>query len=238
MRPRSITASLRPDQITPHNHRILPAQRGNPACGHCAPCGRARCPVCLREGSVGGASAVPDHSPTPRGPRESGRERLRRVGAKAAGRRDNGERALRARGGGRPEGHPASAPQGFPPVTPHTPHTPHPTRVLKRPLWVMFWPTAVHAAAETQDTPLRESSGPALGLGTTDQARVCALAGTEAPSRASPATTAPAGSHRQRLHTAVAVSSPSPALTPVPSAPWHARRARRGCPGGCNRSRR
>jgi hypothetical protein len=55
----------------------------------------------------------------------------------------------------------------------------------------------MHAVAEAHDTP---SSGllaaPGLGLGTTDQVTVCALAGTQAPSSNSPASTAPAESLR------------------------------------------
>jgi hypothetical protein len=46
-------------------------------------------------------------------------------------------------------------------------------------------PTAVHAVAETHDTPsssLYACAG--LGLGTTDQIRVCALAGSEMPAAA------------------------------------------------------
>jgi hypothetical protein len=40
----------------------------------------------------------------------------------------------------------------------------------------------VHAVAEMHDTPWRSLIvGPGLGLGTTDQIRVCALAGSEAP---------------------------------------------------------
>jgi hypothetical protein len=42
-------------------------------------------------------------------------------------------------------------------------------------------PAAVHAAAETHDTRLKELLSTAgLGLGTTDQVRVCALAGLAA----------------------------------------------------------
>ena len=53
----------------------------------------------------------------------------------------------------------------------------------------------MQAAAETQETPERLLLlVPGLGLGTTDQVRACALAGTEAPSEASPVSTAPAGS--------------------------------------------
>src|SRR6185437_16879905 len=49
----------------------------------------------------GSASAVPDHSPTPRGPRESGRERLRQM-------------VVQAGGGGKPSEHPSPQPPGFP----------------------------------------------------------------------------------------------------------------------------
>ena len=42
-------------------------------------------------------------------------------------------------------------------------------RVLKRPTLFSWTPTAVHAAAEVQDTSCRSLSDPRLGLGTIDQ---------------------------------------------------------------------
>jgi hypothetical protein len=57
----------------------------------------------------------------------------------------------------------------------------------------------MHAVAEVHDTPSNElllTPRPALGLGTTDQVRVCALAGTKAPSSNSTVSTAPAESLR------------------------------------------
>jgi hypothetical protein len=84
-------------------------------------------PACENR-SVGGASAVPDHSPTPRGPRESGRERLRQVGAKAAG-RTTGNGHFRARRGGDPRDTP---PQGRR-VSLRSPTPPTPAPFLGRP---------------------------------------------------------------------------------------------------------
>jgi hypothetical protein len=55
------------------------------ACGRCAPFGRARCPACLRRPPAGSASAVPDLTLTPRGPRGRGRERLRHMVVQAGG---------------------------------------------------------------------------------------------------------------------------------------------------------
>jgi hypothetical protein len=56
-------------------------------------------------------------------------------------------------------------------------------------------PAAVHAVAETHDTPSRRLTwADGLGLSTTDQVRVCAPAGAPAASNTSPASTAPAGS--------------------------------------------
>jgi hypothetical protein len=53
----------------------------------------------------------------------------------------------------------------------------------------------MHTVAETHDTLLRTLPRvDGLGLGTTDQVQVCALAGAEAPSKTSTASTAPAGS--------------------------------------------
>ncbi|HET7247931.1 MAG TPA: hypothetical protein VFJ07_24195, partial [Streptosporangiaceae bacterium] len=40
---------------------------------------------------------------------------------------------------------------------------------------VSLVPAAVHEVAEMHDTPLSSLLGPRLGLGTTDQTRVCAL---------------------------------------------------------------
>jgi hypothetical protein len=52
----------------------------------------------------------------------------------------------------------------------------------------------MHETAEAHDTPRRMLRDvPWLGLGTTDQVRACALAGTVPPSNTSPVSTAPTG---------------------------------------------
>src|ERR1700729_2534009 len=64
-------------------------------------------------------------------------------------------------------------------------------KVVDTPL-VDLYPTAMHTAADTHDTLVSWFWGAGLRLGTTDQVRSCALAGTAVPARTNPASTTPA----------------------------------------------
>lgn len=101
-----------PDQRDTENGR-LPAQRPHtvttPRATTVRPDTRAAVSPACENRSVAGASAVPALTLTPRGLRGRGRERLRRVSAKACRRR------------GEPSGHPSPQPQGSPEAPPATP---------------------------------------------------------------------------------------------------------------------
>jgi ribosomal protein S18 acetylase RimI-like enzyme len=103
--------------------------------------------------SGGLASAVPDHSPTPRGPRESGRERLRQKRAQAGGTTGDGHSVPVA---GEPPWNPAPKPPRFPggpPAPPPYPSCPKP----KSPLRGAQTPGGTGTSARTRNLPASQT---------------------------------------------------------------------------------